>query len=340
MLDHNCICINCCGCELSRGALRDRGMATGIVQYHTVSAHVWVKGGITALVVVHVFLAEGLKVFKFRVFLLISFLFWLCRHDRSTLGLSLLFLRLGEVLVSLSLMELNLSMRVERNISVAMEVTVRIEFIVAVHVDVFGHWAVWVEVIMTIHVKVIVTMWVELLRARALRALRAGHLFGAWAMIHHLRAMIHHLHLIGMVHSTNDHIVVRVAIVWDERTSIIITSKLNLRWVNLIDWSVDALTVVLDDCSVGIYSSCSELSVNARRNCDVTTDIVQGEAVSAHLRTLLHLHTSSSLLLHGNLLRTERLTGSINRRELPDLFNARLKLALLDILRERVLEVD
>ena len=200
---------------------------------------------------------------------------------------------------------------------------------------------------MTIHVKVIVTMWVELLRARALRSLRAGHLFGAWAMIHHLRAMvhhlramIHHLHLIGMVHSTNDHVVVRVAIVWDERTSIIIASKLNLRWVNLIDRSVDALTVVLDDCSVAIYSSCSELSVNARRNCDVTTDIVQGEAVSAHLRTLLHMHTSSPLLLHGNLLRTERLTGSIDRRELPDLFNARLKLALLDILRERVLEVD
>ena len=374
MLDNNGISVNRGSCKLCWNAVRYLCMTTGVVKNHAVSAHVRVEGCVTLVVIV--FFTKGVEVIELGVLAITHFhVFGVDRHDWSARRTALIFgfLWLSEVLLTVAVMN---SMRIERNVWVLELVVVRIEGIELVVAHEVWVRLLAVLRLRSHHFRHLLRLRLRALHLRAhlrtlhlrahlrtlhlrahLRTLHLRHLLRAlhlwalhlWAL--HLLSLLRSMHFMHIAHLllkaevfswevADKHIIVRVAIVRDQSTSIVVTSKLDLRRVNLINGSVDALTIMLDDGGVGIDSCCSDLRVCAGCNCNVSTNILEGEAVGAELRTLLRRLAPSPLLLHGDFLRAERLACGVDRRKLSNFFNARRKDARLEVLRERVLEAN
>ena len=78
-----------------------------------------------------------------------------------------------------------------------------------------------------------------------------------------------------------DYIIVRVSIVWDQDTSIIVAGQLNRVSVNVNDGGMESLAFVLhDSLSWGDCGSCN-FCVDTRSDLNIATDLVEREAVSA-----------------------------------------------------------
>ena len=76
-------------------------------------------------------------------------------------------------------------------------------------------------------------------------------------------------------------VIMRVAIIRDQNTAIIIAGEFNLAWVNLVNICIDSLSVVLDHSLCGRDCSSSDLRMHIWAGLNVATDFVEDDAVGA-----------------------------------------------------------
>lgn len=83
-----------------------------------------------------------------------------------------------------------------------------------------------------------------------------------------------------------DDIVMRVAIVRDQHTSIVIASKFDGVKIDLVHGSEERLSIVLDHYSARVNGRGSELRVNIFANFNVSTDLFEDHTMAARIRVL------------------------------------------------------
>ena len=83
-----------------------------------------------------------------------------------------------------------------------------------------------------------------------------------------------------------DDIVMRVSIVRDQYTSIVVASKFDGVKIDLVHGSEERLSIVLDHDSARVNCSGSELRVNIFANFNVSTDLFEDHTMAARIRVL------------------------------------------------------
>ena len=86
--------------------------------------------------------------------------------------------------------------------------------------------------------------------------------------------------------ATNEDVVVRVAVIRDKGAASVVTGKLHLRCINLVNGCNNALAMHLHNSFVVGDGSSSELGVSSRCNMGVTSGLIQLDAVRA-LRSMI-----------------------------------------------------
>ena len=87
----------------------------------------------------------------------------------------------------------------------------------------------------------------------------------------------------------DNNVIMRVAIVRDQDTAVIVASKLDSVGINLVDRGEDSLAIMLDYDFGGAYSGSRELRIDVIREIDMATDLVELDSMRAERRLLLLL---------------------------------------------------
>lgn len=74
-------------------------------------------------------------------------------------------------------------------------------------------------------------------------------------------------------------VIMRVTIVRDQGTSVVVARQLNCVNIDCVDWGEECLSLVNDYSMVCSYSGCSELRVNVCAHGNVTTNLWQLNSV-------------------------------------------------------------
>ena len=93
-----------------------------------------------------------------------------------------------------------------------------------------------------------------------------------------------HIHVLWM---SNDHIIVRVSIVRDQGTTVVVACELDLGWVDMANGCKNRLAIVLDDSICLADSGGSDFRVDIGADRHVASDYVESIAVSAHRHGLM-----------------------------------------------------
>lgn len=99
------------------------------------------------------------------------------------------------------------------------------------------------------------------------------------------------LHVVWVVrhNSLRNHIVVRVAVIWDKNASIVIAGEFDLVCIDLVHSSYDCLSIKLNDCFSRTDCCSSKFGINIGGHFNISSNFNKFDAVSANWLALWSL---------------------------------------------------